>query len=155
MVYGCQVWGQTTANISQTSILQKKAVRLMSFSPIHAPSSPLFKDFNILKLEDLITTNNIIFVHKTLNKMSPSHFNNFFEPHIPSHDHDTRNDPSSGYSIPPGSVSLENIQTDSLKYKRAQDWNEMLKILSRADSHTQRLINRCLNFHLKTHLKTD
>ena len=113
LAYGCQVWGQSPASINQTTILQKKAVRLMSFSPKDAPSSPIFKDLKILQLNDLITTNNIIFVHKTLNKMSPSHFGNFFKPHISNHDHDTRNNPSSDYSIPPGSVSLENIEIDS------------------------------------------
>ena len=68
--------------------------------------------------------------------MSPSHFGNYFEPHIPSHEHDTRNNPSSEYSIPPGSVSLDNIPIDSLKYKCAQDWNDMLKTLSRTDRKT-------------------
>ena len=68
--YGCQVWGQTSAAISQTAILQKKAIRLMSFAPIDAPSSPLFKNLNILKLNDLITTNNIMFVHNSFNLMS-------------------------------------------------------------------------------------
>ena len=139
--YGCQVWGQIPASISQTTTLQKKAVRLMSFSPVDAPSSPIFKDLNILKLNDLITTNNIIFVHKTLNGMSPSYFSNFLEPYIPNHDHATRNDPSSGYSIPPGSVSLNNIEPNSLKYKCAQDWNEMLKSLSRSVGHTHRLLD--------------
>ena len=73
--------------------------------------------------------------------MSPSHFGNFFEPYIPNHDHDTRNDPSSEHSIPPGSVSLVNIEIDSLKYKCAQDWNEMLKLLHNTVAHTQSLID--------------
>jgi len=145
LAYGCQVWGQTPAAISQTSILQKKAVRLMSFSPKDAPSKPIFKNLNIITLEDLITTNNIIFVHKTLNKMSPSHFGNYFEPYVPSHDHDTRNNPSSEFSMPPGSVSLDNIHINSIKYKCAQDWNDMLKTLSRTNisdrHHTQGLLD--------------
>jgi len=141
LAYGCQVWGKTPAYISQTTILQKKAVRLMSFSPRDAPSGPIFKDLQILQLNDLITTNNIIFVHKSLNKMSPSHLQNFFEPHVPDHSHDTRNNPSSQYSIPPGSVSLVNIETDSLKYKCALDWNEILKTLSRTVAHTHRFID--------------
>ena len=73
--------------------------------------------------------------------MSPSHLQNFFEPHVPDHSHDTRNNPSSQYSIPPGSVSLVNIETDSLKYKCALDWNEILKTLSRTVAHTHKLID--------------
>ena len=50
--YGCQVWGLTPASISQTLILQKKAVRLMSFSHKYAPTNPIFKDLQILQLDD-------------------------------------------------------------------------------------------------------
>ena len=113
----------------------------MSFSPIDAPSSPIFKDLKILKLNDLITTNNIIFVHKTLNKTSPSHLQNFFQPYVPAHDHATRNNAYSEYSIPPGSVSLDNIEFGSLKYKCDQDWNEILKNISRTVAHTDRLVD--------------
>ncbi len=73
--------------------------------------------------------------------MSPSHFGNFFEPHIPNHDHDTRNNPSSEHSIPPGSVSLDKIPKDSIKYKCANDWNDILKALFRTVGHTQRFID--------------
>ena len=73
--------------------------------------------------------------------MSPSHFGNFFEPHIPNHDHDTRSNPASEYSIPPGSVSIDNIETDSLKYRCAQYWNEVIKLLHHTVGHTQSLID--------------
>ena len=152
--YGCQVWGMKPTSITQTLILQKKAVRLMSFSHKDAPSSPIFKDLQILKLNDLITTNNVNFVHKTLNKLSPSHFKNFYELHIPNHDYNTVNNPNSQYSIPAGSVSLINIQPDSLKHRCAQDWNEILKNLSRASHHTQSILNISipnLKYILKAH----
>ena len=48
LAYGCQIWGQTPSSISQTTILQKKAVRLISFSHKDAPSSPIFKDLKII-----------------------------------------------------------------------------------------------------------
>ena len=99
--YGCQVWGFNDSYINQTITLQKKAVRLMTFS----------------------------------------NSDHFFDPHIPDHDHDTRNNPASEYSIPSGSVSLVNIRIDSLKYKCAQDWNEMLKLLHSNVGHTQSLID--------------
>ena len=73
--------------------------------------------------------------------MSPSHFGNFFEPHIPNHDHDTKNNPSSEYSMPPVSVSLVDIKIDSLRYKCAQDWNEMLTLLHNTVGHTQSFKN--------------
>ena len=61
--YECQALGLTPSSLTKT--LQKKAVRLMSFSPNDAPTNPIFKDLQILQLNDLITTNNVIFVYKT------------------------------------------------------------------------------------------
>ena len=139
--YGCQVWGSKPESITQTITLQKQALRLMSFSHRYAPSSPIFKDLQILQLEDLITSNNIIFVHKSLNNLSPSYFKNFYELHIPNHDYDTVNNPNSRYSIPAGSVSLDDIETGSMKHRCAQDWNEILKSIARSTHHTQRLLD--------------
>ena len=47
--------------------------------------------------------------------------------------------------MPPGSVSLDNIHINSIKYKCARDWNDMLKTLSRTNisdrHHTQGLLD--------------
>ena len=83
--YGCQIWGYNTNLISKTFTLQKKAVRLMSFADKNAHSDPLFKELKIVKLNDLIKTQNTIFVHKTLNNNSPKHFKNHFLKTKPNH----------------------------------------------------------------------
>jgi len=54
LAYGLPVWG--SANLTLTHrlfILQKKAIRAITFSDFRAHTSPLFKDLNILKLGDL------------------------------------------------------------------------------------------------------
>ena len=71
LTYGCQLWGQNENAIKQTITIQKKAIRLMSFAHFQEHSSPLFKDLNILKLEDVIKMNNILFTHNTVNKNTP------------------------------------------------------------------------------------
>ena len=93
----------------------------MSFSHRDATANPIFKDLQILQLNDLITTNNVIFVHKTLNDLSPSHFKDFYELHTPNHSYNTVNNPNSTYSIPAGSVSLTDIEKDTFKHRCAQD----------------------------------
>ena len=57
MTYGCQIWGVNKSSLHFKKIerLQKKAVRIMSFSRHDAPSEPIFRKFNILKLKDQIT----------------------------------------------------------------------------------------------------
>ena len=75
--YGPQLWGK--CDIDQTITLQKKAIRLMTFSHFQAHSSPLFKELKLLKLPDIVTSSNIIFTHDTLNKKSPTIFNDYFK----------------------------------------------------------------------------
>ena len=60
-------------------ILQKKALRLITFNNLHCPSSPLFLDLEILKVFDLVKCLNISFVYKFLNNRLPFDLLDFFE----------------------------------------------------------------------------
>ena len=52
--YGLPVWGCANLNLTnKLIILQKKAIRAITFSDFRAHTSPLFKDLNILKFGDL------------------------------------------------------------------------------------------------------
>ncbi len=52
--YGLIVWGQTYSSyIEPIFKLQNKAVRAISFQLRLAPSNPIFKEFNLLKLYEL------------------------------------------------------------------------------------------------------
>ena len=73
--YCCLVWAQNFSSIKQILILQKKAVRIINFQPRNPHTSPLFKQNFILKFQDKICLENILFVSKSLNNLSPSIFN--------------------------------------------------------------------------------
>ena len=78
--YGCQLWGLSDNTISKPIfILQKKALRLITFNNLQCPSSPLFSDLEILKVFDLVKCLNISFVHKFLNNRLPSDLLEFFQ----------------------------------------------------------------------------
>jgi len=134
LAYGCQIWGQQ--NITKTITLQKKAVRLLTFSMKNSLSSPFFKQTSIVKLKDQITMNNMLFVHSTLRNDSPSYFNDFFELYMPNHSFNTRNNVNSSYSFPPGSVSLSNITKETLKFTCAKNWNENIKKIPNLPENT-------------------
>ena len=64
VTYGSQVWGQSLQTvIDKISLLQRKVVRLMTFSNFDAHSEPLFKEPKILKVKDNIFLQNCLFVH--------------------------------------------------------------------------------------------
>ena len=67
------VWAQNFSTIQQIVILQKKPVRIINFQPRNFHTSPLFKQNSILKFQDKICLENILFVSKSLNNLSPSH----------------------------------------------------------------------------------
>ena len=65
MSYGCQIWGQNQLSSKFKKIvnLQKRAMRIMSFSNYDSASKPLFKQFKILKLQDQIALNNCLLIY--------------------------------------------------------------------------------------------
>ena len=46
------------------TLLEKKALRLITFSSYNEHSSPLFKDLNVVKLFDIITFQLAVFMYK-------------------------------------------------------------------------------------------
>ena len=97
LTYDYQTWGQhriLNANIkriTKLTKLQNKALRIINFADFHAPSSPLYKTPQILKLKDLITLNNFLYVHNCLSGNIPSSFlRSTFSYIHPRHDYPTK-----------------------------------------------------------------
>ena len=97
MTYGCQFWGQShnknIINIIQT--LQNNAIRLITFAPnFRDDVTPVYVENNLLKISDIISQKNLMFIHDSLNNKLPSNLNNFFtindNPH-PLDDGEVRN----------------------------------------------------------------
>ena len=77
-------------------MLQKKAVRIMSFKdqyPILGgrlnPSNPLFKDLEILKIQDVYKLQVNKFIHDWMNLHTPNNFDNWFILNKNIHDYHT------------------------------------------------------------------
>ena len=91
-MYGCQIWTQKLSSISdKISILQKKTMRIMTFSEYRAHTEPLFKKLKILKFKDSITKLNCTFVHDYLKGNLPRSFNNIFQRVDEVHQKETSN----------------------------------------------------------------
>ena len=57
--------------------LQKKALRIITFSSFTEHSSPLFKDMNVIKLLDIVTLQLAVFMYKFHYQLLPSVFDTF------------------------------------------------------------------------------
>ena len=87
--YCCLVWAQNCSTIQRIIILQKKAIRIINFQPRNFHTSPLFKQNSILKFQDKICLENILFISKSLNNLSPSVFNTWFSFSSDQHNYET------------------------------------------------------------------
>ena len=76
--YCCLVWAQNCSTIQQIIILQKMAIRIINFQPRNFHTSPLFYQNSILKFQDKTCLENILFISKSLNNLSPLVFNTCF-----------------------------------------------------------------------------
>ncbi len=63
MIYGLAVWGNCKEGLlTKLTILQKKALRAITFSDFNAHTSPIFKDHRILRIK-------YMFIYKTMSLM--------------------------------------------------------------------------------------
>ena len=84
--YCCLVWAQNCSTIQRIVILQKKAIRIINFQPRNSHTNHLFKQSSIfynICLED------ILFISKSLNNLSPSVFNTWFRFSSDQHNYET------------------------------------------------------------------
>ena len=80
--YGCMVWGIANKMVlDKISRLQKRAIRIITFSDYKEPTSPLFKKLGIIKIRDVIKLKQYEFIHDWKNNKLPCVFHNYFAYH--------------------------------------------------------------------------
>ena len=76
--YANLIWGQNLHSLSGIIILEEKALRVVNFQSRDFHSSPLFRSNNILKLEDKIVIESILFINKSFNNLLPPIIKSWF-----------------------------------------------------------------------------
>ena len=81
MTYGCQIWGQsfTDTYMNKIQVLQNNALRLISFADSFRDHvSPIYQNYNLLKIKDLISLKNMLLIHDYFKNKLPNSFNGYF-----------------------------------------------------------------------------
>ena len=92
VIYGALVWQFTSAGyISKISNIQKKSVRLMSFSDFRAPTNDLFHNLKILKLNDIFQSLIIKLIFQYHKNDLPNVITSLFIIRQLCHNYETRN----------------------------------------------------------------
>ena len=91
MIYCIEIWGiSPQSRLRPLLLLQKKIVRIMTFSTYYAHTDPLFKDLNILTIDKLVVHRIGIAMYKINNDLFPSVLNELYKKNNVIHDHNTR-----------------------------------------------------------------
>ena len=90
-LYYCNiVWGSTyKTNLHRLVILQKRVVRIIIKSNFDAPSDPIFKEFHLLKFDDIHSVKLGKFMYSYKNSLLPSKFKNAFILNNQTHSYNT------------------------------------------------------------------
>ena len=97
IVYAIQVWGSANdSELAKLLILQKKAVRMMSYKdqypPLHGPlnpADPIFFDLGILKIHDVFKLQVSKFIYDCLSLNTPQNFWGWFNLNHTVHNYNT------------------------------------------------------------------
>ena len=85
--YGIKCWGHAHNQVEKT---QKKAIRIMANKKVNSHTSPLFKQYFILKLEDLFKLNCLKMHYRIENELAAPIFRTFHTRNWEIHSHNTR-----------------------------------------------------------------
>ena len=133
LTYGVHVWGLTFPSfLTQLSIVQKKAIRIISFSEPKSHSEPLFKSLNLLKVNDLIEFQILSFIYQWSHKLLPPCFSEYFKFTSSVHSHSTRQ--SCNRNLYVASVNTTQYGLRSLKFAGPRLWNSLPTCLTNTSS---------------------
>ena len=130
MSYCITAWGNTyKCHINHIILLQKKIVRLITFSHRLASTNALFKRLNILQFKDLYEYHVNIFTYKFCHGLLPYCFVNFFVLNCDTHYHNTRI--KNELKLP---FRKLQISTFGLKYNAPKIWNVLELTITKSNS---------------------
>ena len=120
LIYGCNVWGLTSdENLKKIEVLQRKCLRIITFSDFQAHSNPLFIDLKILKIRDIIKLNHLNLLYNYLSMSLPTDLNTLFKLNTTIHTHDTRQT----FHVP--IINSSSYGNRSIKFYVPNLWNEI------------------------------
>ena len=146
--FGSQVWGQTNnLHVQKIIKIQKKALRIISFSEFRAHTSPLFKEHTILKFQDHIVLENCLLIHDFLNNKLPECFDDYFINTENSYNRiSTRNSKIGSIFVP--YVKSTKYGLNSIKMKAILSWNNLAKQLQNSENNIMSISRTALKKYI-------
>ena len=91
LIYCNMIWASNyPSSLDKIRVLQKRLLRLVTFSEPRTPSAPLFKKLKVLNIEQICSYQTGIFMYKYCKDLLPQVFDNMFSFNNSIHSHFTR-----------------------------------------------------------------
>ena len=91
LIYCVEIWGcAKKTHLSPLYLLQKRIVRIITFSDKMAHTNPIFKNLHVLPIDKLIHNRIGVFMYKIFYKLQPTIINNMYTQNLNVHTHNTR-----------------------------------------------------------------
>ena len=117
------VWAYNyPVRLKPLEILQKRIVRIICNADRLASTSSLFKQLNLLKLQDINILQIAQFMYNYHHCLLPTVFNDYFVLNSNVHEHNTRSSAKNKYHLP--SIKT-NIRKFSIKFSGPTTWNNI------------------------------
>ena len=126
ILYGCLVWQfSSQTNLNRLIKLQKKCLRLLTFSPYDAHTNPLFSNLKILKIEDIFKYQTLKLLHEYSSSKLPQALMKLFKPVKDTHQRETRSNTKNLLYVP--SINTVRFGVNSISYNGPKLWNDHIK----------------------------
>ena len=122
--YGNIIWANTyPTRLDKIKKLQKKIIRIITFSNYTAETAPLFKKLSILSIDNINNEAVAIFMFRYFNNGLPISFQNFFKLNKELHNYNTRSSTQ---------IHKNYIRTNYKKYSTVNKGREIWNCLPNA-----------------------
>ena len=122
LIYSCNIWGLTLEeNIKKIEVLQKKCLRIMTFSEFNCHTTPLFINLKLLKIPDFIKIQQLKLVYSFYSNMLPCGLKPLFKLNSDIHDYATKSVSQNLLHIP--RINTSTYGTKSIRYTGPILWN--------------------------------
>ena len=133
LTYGVHVWGLTFPSfLTPLFIIQKTAIRIISFSEPRSHSEPLLKFLNLLNLNDISNLQVLSFVYQWSGRLFPPCFSDYFKFTSTGHSYSTRQ--SCYWNLYETSVNTTQYGLRFLKLTGSRLRNSLLPSIARSAS---------------------
>ena len=133
LIYGVPVWGLTFPSfLTPLSVIQKKAIRIISFSEPRSHSEPLFKSHKILNLNDVIKLQVLSIVYQWSHNLLPRCFSDYFKFGSSVHSYSTHQSCDGNLYVT--SVNTTQYGLRSRKFTGSCLWNSVPLNITKSNS---------------------